>query len=219
MARKNTPLFPDSYVWWRTDTITVRHNYVLDKMNLWKSKIMLTSSRAAIKYVTQDIPENRGRAKSQLIVLLFRTAQIAGRLKRPWSVFGSIYLLAYNGVDWLFGIDIPWQTTVGCGLKIFHGTALIVHYRAQIGRDCILRQSTTIGASHSGDSAAPILGDRVDVGCHVCIIGGIRIGNDVIIGAGSVVLSDMPDHAVVVGNPARVVRINSQYPKLAEKIA
>jgi len=46
----------------------------------------------------------------------------------------------------------------------------------------------------------------VNIGANVCIIGGITIRNNVTIGAGSVVIKDVPDNAVVVGNPARVIR-------------
>jgi len=170
---------------------------------------MFESAKSAIRYVGQDIPANRGSAKSQLMVVLFRAAQIAGQLEKPWSIFGRIYLMLYGSVSSILGIEIPWQVIAGSGLQIFHGTGLVVHYRAQLGSNCILRQNTTLGSSHPDDPAAPHLGDRVDVGCNACIIGGIKIGNDAVIGAGSVVIHDVPANAIVVGNPARVVRINS----------
>jgi putative colanic acid biosynthesis acetyltransferase WcaB len=158
----------------------------------------------------QDFPANHGNTKAKVVVFLFRMAQVAGRLKKPWSLFGRVYLLAYVMVDLLLGIEIPWQVSAGRGLQIFHGNGLVIHYQAQIGRDCILRQGTTLGSANLADQRAPVLGDRVDVGCNVCIIGPVRIGNDVVIGAGSVVVNDVPDNAVVVGNPARVVRINEK---------
>lgn len=52
----------------------------------------------------------------------------------------------------------------------------------------------------------PIIGDNVTVYSNAVVIGGIRIGNNVVIGAGSVVLSDCPDNSVWVGNPARRVK-------------
>ena len=51
-----------------------------------------------------------------------------------------------------------------------------------------------------------MIGDNVTLGVNVTIIGGITIGNNVIIGAGSVVVKDIPDNSVAVGNPARVIR-------------
>jgi acetyltransferase-like isoleucine patch superfamily enzyme len=52
------------------------------------------------------------------------------------------------------------------------------------------------------------VGERVEVGANAVILGGIRLGDESIIGAGSVVLHDVPPRAVVAGNPARVLRIN-----------
>ena len=48
----------------------------------------------------------------------------------------------------------------------------------------------------------------VSLGAHVTIIGPVRVGNNVTIGAGSVVVKDIPDNAVVVGNPARIIKYN-----------
>jgi putative colanic acid biosynthesis acetyltransferase WcaB len=59
----------------------------------------------------------------------------------------------------------------------------------------------------AGDAGAcPIIGDRVDIGANSVILGPIRIGSDAVIGAGSVVVKDVPAGATVVGNPARVIR-------------
>lgn len=171
---------------------------------------MHSPSKKVARRLLQDFPANRGNTKARVILLLFRAAQLAGRLKKPWSLFGRAYLLVYVAAELLLSIEIPWQVSAGRGLQIFHGHGLVIHYHAQLGRDCVLRQGTTLGSASLADQRAPILGDRVDVGCNACIIGGVRIGNDVVIGAGSVVVSDVPDNAVVVGNPARVVRINEK---------
>ena len=56
------------------------------------------------------------------------------------------------------------------------------------------------------DGKRPVIGNHVKMGCHVCILGGVHIGNNVTIGAGSVVVKDVPDNAVVVGNPARFIK-------------
>ena len=54
-------------------------------------------------------------------------------------------------------------------------------------------------------SACPVLGDGVDVGANSVIIGAIKIGDRAVIGAGAVVVKDVPPGAVVAGNPARVI--------------
>lgn len=56
----------------------------------------------------------------------------------------------------------------------------------------------------------PTIGDNVFIGCGACVLGAISIGNNVSIGANSVVMKDVPNNAVVVGNPAHIVRLNGE---------
>jgi serine acetyltransferase len=84
----------------------------------------------------------------------------------------------------------------------------VVNDGTVFGKDCTVRNSTTIGNKKLKDgtySRAPIFGDRVDVGANAIIIGPITIGNDVAVGAGTVVLKNVPDNSVVVGNPGRII--------------
>lgn len=53
-----------------------------------------------------------------------------------------------------------------------------------------------------------VIGDNVTLGGNVTIIGPVHIGNNVIVGAGSVVVKDVPDNCIVAGNPARIIRRN-----------
>ena len=111
-------------------------------------------------------------------------------------------------VEWLLGIELHWNLRIGSGLRIYHGYALVLHPETVIGRDCILRHSTTTGLRETepGESGgAPVLGDRVNVGPHCVILGPVSVGDGAIIGAGSVVVHDVPAGATVAGNPARVV--------------
>jgi serine O-acetyltransferase len=104
------------------------------------------------------------------------------------------------------GICLPAECEIGPGLYIGHFGPVIVHPRARLGANCNLSQGVTLGAKQSGAKAgAPTLGDRVYVGPNAVVIGAIQIGNDVAIGAGAVVLEDVPDRGVVVGNPGRLV--------------
>lgn len=95
---------------------------------------------------------------------------------------------------------------VGGGLYINHFGTIWVNPGVVIGKFCNLRHGATIGLGGSGEGrGVPTLGDRVNIGPYAVIVGKIRIGNDVGIGANSLVLSDLPDRAVAVGVPARII--------------
>ena len=82
----------------------------------------------------------------------------------------------------------------------------------KIGKNFSCRNNTTIGNKYDGrNDLIPTIMDNVTVGANAVIIGNITIGNNVIIGAGSVVIKDVPDNAIVVGNPARIIKYRSNY--------
>ena len=130
----------------------------------------------------------------------------------PWIVLGLPILISYRiVVEWVLCIELPWGVTLGPNARIHHGFGTVVNNKVRIGSNVLLRNGTTIGVKRNSEFGAtdvPVIGDSVDIGANVVIIGRIRIGNHVTIGAGSVVLTDVPDYAVVVGNPARIIRIN-----------
>jgi len=106
------------------------------------------------------------------------------------------------------GIDVSLHSDIGPGLYIGHYGGIIVGAHITIGRNCNISQGVTIGVTNRGKRAGyPTLGDNVYVAPGAKVIGGIWIGHDVAIGANSVVVCDVPDNAVVVGVPARVISL------------
>lgn len=69
----------------------------------------------------------------------------------------------------------------------------------RVGKNFQTKHNVTIGNNKGG---IPIIGDNVFIGCGACVLGNVRIGNNSKIGANSVVLNDVPDNSIVVGNPA-----------------
>jgi serine O-acetyltransferase len=105
-----------------------------------------------------------------------------------------------------YGISIPYNTRIGSGLYIGHFGGIVVNSEAVIGKNCNIHHGVTIGQANRGDKKGyPVIGDRVFIGPGAAIIGKVKVGNDVAIGASTVVTKDIPDNAVAVGVPARVI--------------
>jgi len=159
-------------------------------------------------YLFQDWSANRQNFKAQLVLFMFRLVQAFNKYTVTKIIFFPYFMFYRFFVEWHLGIELPRKLTIGRGLSLYHGQALVVNKSTVIGSNCVLRNGTTIGHKKLADgtfSACPRIGNNVDIGANVCIIGGITIGDNVIIGAGSVVVKDVPSNCVVVGNPARVV--------------
>lgn len=106
------------------------------------------------------------------------------------------------------GADIPLNTyMIGEGLELPHPNGVVIHPRAEIGPSCRLFQQVTIGTGPR--PGLPRLGARVWVGAGAKILGGIVIGDDCVIGANAVVVSDIPPKSVAAGIPA-VVKPNAR---------
>jgi len=107
----------------------------------------------------------------------------------------------------LTGCDIHPGATIGKRFFIDHATGVVIGETTVIGDDVSLYQGVTLGGvSTNKGKRHPTLGSHIVVGCNASILGNIRIGDRVRVGAGSVVLKDVPDDCTVVGVPGRVVR-------------
>lgn len=97
-----------------------------------------------------------------------------------------------------------WNDHIGKNVVFWHPLSTLLS--GTIGDNCVFRQNITVGNKGTIKSGTPILGNNVDVGCGAMVLGKVKIGNNVTIGAGAVVTRDVPDNAIVVGNPARILR-------------
>lgn len=106
----------------------------------------------------------------------------------------------------LTGIDIHPGAAIGRRFFIDHGMGVVIGETAEIGDDVLLYQGVTLGGTSSkAEKRHPTLGRGVVVGAGAKVLGAITIGNYSKVGAGSVVVNDVPEHATVVGIPGRVV--------------
>lgn len=109
-------------------------------------------------------------------------------------------------VEIMTGMEIPNRAEIGKGVFIPHAGGIYIHCDVQIGDYCNLSQEVTIGIGGRQEKrGCPKIGDRVYIAPGAKIFGAITIGNDVAIGANAVVTKDIPDNAVAVGIPAKVI--------------
>jgi len=120
-------------------------------------------------------------------------------LRKPLS---ALYHVLYKCIQILTGIELPCEVPIGSGFIIEHSGGIVVSGFASFGDNCRIRNGVVIGLSRVEDPCAPQLGNDVDVGTGAKLLGNIRIGNHVRIGANAVVITDVPDHSIAVGVPA-----------------
>jgi serine O-acetyltransferase len=110
----------------------------------------------------------------------------------------------------LTGIEIHPGAKIGRRFFIDHGMGVVIGETTEIGDDVLLYQNVTLGGTGNEQGKRhPTLGNNVVVGTGAKVLGGIRIGSHVKIGAGSVVVHSVPDYSTVVGIPGRVVRFRA----------
>jgi len=133
------------------------------------------------------------------------------RLRKKVSFFSMVLskfcVLQYRFWSVVTGADIPINSNLGGGLLITHPNGIVIHPKAVIGPNCLIFQQVTIG---SRDGGIPVIGGNVDIGAGAKIIGNVKIGNHVRIGANSVVLKSVPDNCTVVGIPAKIVKNDTE---------
>jgi serine O-acetyltransferase len=164
----------------------------------------------------QAVRERDPAARSTLEVLLcypgvhalvfHRTAHAMWR--RGWKI--SARLLSHVS-RFFTGIEIHPAAKLGSGLFIDHGMGVVIGETAEVGENVTLLQGVTLGGtSLKREKRHPTLGDNVVVGAGAKIIGGFKIGDGSRIGAGSVVVREVPTNSVVVGVPGRVTYRDGQ---------
>ncbi len=143
---------------------------------------------------------------SLISIILYRLGYaIRGIRFAPVRIlFSIIHLPFYMLFTVLFGIQIPRGAKIGKGLRIFHFGCIVINPETVMGDNCTLRHDVTIG-NRNDIHDVPIIGNNVEFGVGCKVLGDIKIGDNVIIGANAVVLCDVPDNSIAVGIPAKVI--------------
>ena len=107
----------------------------------------------------------------------------------------------------LTGIEIHPRAKIGKNFFIDHGMGVVIGETAVIGDDVLIYQGVTLGGTGKDTGKRhPTVGNSVTIGAGAKVLGNITIGDFTNIGAGSVVVDDVPEHSTVVGIPGRIVR-------------
>ena len=105
----------------------------------------------------------------------------------------------------MMGAIINIGATIGEGTMIDMGA--ILGGRAQVGKNCHIGAGAVLAGVIEPPSASPvIIEDDVLIGANAVVVEGVHIGKGAVVGAGSIVLNDVPANAVVAGNPARIIK-------------
>lgn len=138
------------------------------------------------------------REKSFPFIFWYRVA----RNTRNIPMLGLICKLVYRRYKKVYVCDLDHRTEIGLGFSMHHVFGTAIDVRSKIGSNVTILHNVTIG---NIDGKSPIIGNRVYIGPGACIIGGITVGDGSIIGANSVVTTDVPPNSVVVCNKPRML--------------
>lgn len=117
--------------------------------------------------------------------------RLASWFKRHRVPFFGPAVARWN--QFLTGVDISPAAEIGPGLRISHGTGIVVGWKARLGRDCLLMQNVTLGAPTAARlDDMPVIGDRVVLGAGCAVIGRVSVGDDCFVGALALVTEDVP---------------------------
>lgn len=124
-----------------------------------------------------------------------------------------------NFARFLTGVEIHPGATIGEGLFIDHGTGIVIGETAEIGKNVTLYQGVTLGGTGKEKGKRhPTIGNNVVVASGAKVLGSFKVGDHAKIGAGSVVLKEVPANATVVGIPGKVVLMYGKKVKTQEEV-
>ena len=165
-----------------------------------------------IREDVRSVIDNDPAARSRLEVVLCYSGLHAVWFYRinNWLWHHKFYLLARllsQVARWLTGIEIHPGATIGRRLFIDHGMGVVIGETAEVGNDVTIYQGVTLGGTSldRGKKRHPTIGNGAVIGGGAKVLGNITVGENCRVGAGSVVLRNVPPDSTVVGVPAHIV--------------
>jgi len=164
------------------------------------------------KEIEEVIESNKGRIRGYHIEVRARNSAVPLADLTKYDARIEPGAVIRDMVDIGKGAVIMMGAVINIGAVIGAGTMIdmnaVIGGRAIIGSNCHIGAGAVIAGVIEPPSATPvIIGDKVLIGANAVVLEGVRIGSGAIVGAGSIVTKDVPENAVVIGAPARVVKI------------
>lgn len=155
---------------------------------------------AAFRGFRKKMPRSFLNSYEWKTIVLYRKCQ-----SNQHTIWGYYYQHKLNKIALRTGIDFAKNYTIGKGLIIGHWGRIILNTNAIFGDELFLTHNVNIGRDIRGKRAGcPTFGNRVCIRGNATIVGKVHIGNDVLIAPNTFVNFDVPDHSVVIGNPATI---------------
>jgi serine O-acetyltransferase len=130
----------------------------------------------------------------------------------------ALYRVAYRSVVAMWGIDLPYNVKVGRRFRLGHHGCMVLG-AGEFGDDVTISHSITVGLTRRNETKVPKIGNRVELGPGVCIVGGIKIGDGSYVGANTVVSRDLPPSSAVLGIPMRSIDLDQLAAECTDKTA
>lgn len=177
------------------DKSTLKRILIMDNFRYTNSEVLVGLIKCYLKYPT---------------LLYMRLWRKANYFSKKTGLLDKIKMWFYRGLlhhEMIrLQIQIPYNIEMGEGICIQHIGRVIIAPEVSIGSNCDIFTGVTIGKEFRGKrNGVPRIGNDVWIGPNVVIVGKISIGDDVLIAPNSYVNFNVPDHSIVIGNPATII--------------
>lgn len=170
------------------------------KNNITKANERINKDRLVNKAFRGEMTRKIRNSYEWKYILVYRKYQ--ANFNTIWKYY---YKYKIDRITKKTGIDFEYNPHIGDGLIIGHWGRIVVNKATKFGNMIFITHGVTIGRDIRGMRiGVPTFGDRICIRANSTIVGGIKIGNDVLIAPNTFVNFDVPSHSVVIGNPATI---------------
>jgi serine O-acetyltransferase len=156
--------------------------------------------------IRQDLRAHGGNWGAQgfwaLVVYRFGRWRYGVRPALLRKCFSLVYRIWFKFTQIITGIELPCEVEIGRNFVIDHFGGIVISGYSKFGDNCRIRNGVVVGLQRVDEPCAPVIGNNVDIGSGAKVLGPIKIGDNVIIGANAVVIRDVPDNCIAAGVPA-----------------